>query len=231
MGKSKSVDENAAERIKALRGAKDRRSFAEELGVTYTSVSNWETKINEPNSHTYQRMAMMAKGDLREWFLGKSKLPVEALEALSRDRQSEQTSTNERIVHIPIVSGAVAAGPPRNEPRVYESEIILPREMFSRRGDFVAVRIRGSSMEPVLSDGYIVIVDRNEKDATQLRNKMVVACDPSGAATVKWLRRATTGYMLVPHLPSVSNPTIFLTDGDGWTLAGRVVKWIGEPPK
>jgi signal peptidase I len=39
----------------------------------------------------------------------------------------------------------------------------------------VCLRVKGSSMEPTLFDGYIIVVDQAQTDKKKLKSKMIVA--------------------------------------------------------
>ena len=82
-------------------------------------------------------------------------------------------------------------------------------------------------MSPMLEEGYIALIDVAQKTAGKLIGRMVAAREEDGI-TIKWLRREGDLYLLVPQ--NARHPIrVIKPDGD-FSIVGKVVKWIGEPP-
>jgi SOS-response transcriptional repressor LexA len=61
-----------------------------------------------------------------------------------------------------------------------------------------SLRVQNQSMEPVLQDGYIIVVDAYEKDRTKLRGDMIVAFSPAYGLFVSRLMWIKPAYVLAP---------------------------------
>lgn len=107
--------------------------------------------------------------------------------------------------------------------------IALPVHWFSDESELCAVMVSGSSMEPIINDQSIVIVDTLHKHPRDLVGSMV-AVHHSGGVAVKWLRRNANVYLLMPQQASADDPVIVLRPKSDLSVIGKVVKWIGTPP-
>jgi len=136
------------------------------------------------------------------------------------------------VIAIPLLKDAAAAGSPR---MIDESEIddllFMRPSRAPHPGKTVAIRVVGSSMEPSLRDGFIVALDMQQQNPAELANAMVAARDPSGAVTVKYLRRVQDEFLLVSEHTSTDYNPILLSREPGWSIIGKVLWWIGEPKK
>jgi phage repressor protein C with HTH and peptisase S24 domain len=95
----------------------------------------------------------------------------------------------------------------------------------------VAIRVTGDSMSPILEEGYVVLIDLTQKDPKRLVNEMVAARDSEGGVTIKWLRKIGKYFMLVPQHTSQRHEPQMIESDDDWAVVGKVIRWIGEPPK
>lgn len=112
-----------------------------------------------------------------------------------------------------------------------EKYLPIPQEWVDRKSSITAIKVVGDSMSPFLEEGYIVLVDTNDRDPKRLVNHMGAATDEDGGVTIKWLRKNPQGILqLVPQHTSLRHPILVINPEDGIEVVGRVVKWIGEPP-
>jgi SOS-response transcriptional repressor LexA len=80
-------------------------------------------------------------------------------------------------------------------------------------------------MEPLLRDGYIIVVDRGQKERAKLKDNIIVAFCHQYGLVVSRLRHVGHVDMLVPdnrdHEPvSLSHE---------WRIVGKVLWWVGMP--
>jgi phage repressor protein C with HTH and peptisase S24 domain len=240
-----------AEKVVSLRSKLGLRQveFAHRFGVTQAAVSRWESGAKEPGRKTYAEMGNIA-GEPDCWYFWKrAGLDKGALiEQVPLTQPTVQTSVQVEIagrslrqsayavkkipdaVAIPLLKDAAAAGPPRSiDERDVDERLVVPRRMCPHPDDTVCIRVSGDSMSPVLEDEYVVAVDTKQQDPLQLYNQMVVARDPEGGVTIKWLRKVDDELMLLPQHTSVRHPPTLISKTSGWKIVGRVLWWIGEP--
>ena len=130
---------------------------------------------------------------------------------------------------IPLLHDSAAAGTPRviDEEEI-EQLISMPRSWLPKGGTLYAIRISGDSMSPAVCDGFICIIDVQQRDPKKLVERMVAARDTDGV-TIKWLRSDGDQYLLVPNNVSPRYPVRIMREEGDFSVVGRVVKWIGEP--
>ena len=89
----------------------------------------------------------------------------------------------------------------------------------------VCLRVKGNSMEPLLHDGYIIVVDRKQNQIKTLEGSVVVAHNPHFGLVVSRFFRFGPSRMLVPD--NRAHDAIPL--GKGWRMIGKVLWWLGSP--
>jgi SOS-response transcriptional repressor LexA len=133
-------------------------------------------------------------------------------------------------VAVPLLLDSSGAGSPRLiEEAQIERIVIADRYDCPHPQHTTCIRVSGRSMYPVLDDGYIVAVDTFVDDPESLIERMVVARDPDGGITVKWLRKVGDDYMLIPQHVSPEYSPSLISRGPGWKIVGEVIWWIGKP--
>jgi len=131
-------------------------------------------------------------------------------------------------VQVPVLRDEAAAGSPReiNE-RDIDSFIAVPSKFVPKgMGAYSGIYIRGDSMEPVLRDRFIVVVDHTEREPSRLRGRMVAAL-VQGGVLVKWLARETRGDRLVLRSENPAHEDIVLESPETNPIIGDVVFWWG----
>lgn len=172
------------------------------LKVDRVMVSKWETGFQTPVMYTVTCIAKV---------LGVS------VDYLSGDKTTDGVSG----VKIPVL-GYVKAGIP-----IEAVEEIIDYEEISReladKGEHFALRIKGDSMEPKISDGDVVIVRKQES----VENGQIAVVLVNGDdATVKKFFRNDNGIKLVSTNPSYD--PFFYTPKEVDTLPVRVIGRVIE---
>ena len=191
--------------------------MAEALSVTQGQVAKWEGKKQTPPGQVFAALARIAPEDEQAMWLEMAGVKVQAeLPKLTRT--------------IPILRDAAAAGTPR---AIDESEIeetlAIPQQWLGKGGAIYGVRIQGESMSPILESGFLVLIDVARRDPKYLAGKMVAARNGDGV-TVKWLRKQSDDlYLLVPQNTAPQFPIVAMQAGDGWSIVGEIVMWLGTP--
>ena len=171
-------------RLKELRLQKGLRQidFAKEMGILQSTLSSWETGRYEPDSEMLVKIANYF-GVTVDYLLGGKKV---------------SNSAKTKGKWIPVL-GDVAAGIP-----IEAVEDIVDYEeidaALAATGDFFGLRIKGSSMEPRIREGDVVIV-RKQDDADTGDTAVVMINGDS--ATVKRIKKEPDGSLvLIPNNPA-----------------------------
>lgn len=156
------------------------KELASKLFVSQQAVGRWETDRATPNPETVLKIAQIF-GITTDALLGETSPP---------------SSTGG--TWVPVL-GNVAAGIP-----IEAVEDIVDYEeidsALAATGDFFGLRIKGSSMEPRIREGDVVIV-RKQDDADT--GDTVVVLVNGDSATVKRLKKEADGSMwLLPNNPA-----------------------------
>jgi len=232
-----------AVKIRALRGPRTQVEFARLCDVSQVTVSRWESGVDQPTPSAYARLAMLAGESYRgyfsdlsglapsypggeKWFQRTEELAVSRVPGFMRQRDLVAEETRK----IPFLRDAALAGTPMGTDQQFIAEFLtLPAHWFKDESELCAVTVSGSSMEPIINNQSIVIIDTLHKHPRDLVGSMVAIRHTSGVA-VKWLRRNANVYLLMPQQASADDPVIVLRPKSDLSVIGKVVKWIGTPP-
>lgn len=129
---------------------------------------------------------------------------------------------NSQGVRIPVL-GRIVAGIPLEAIEEIEDYEEIPRKM-SASGEFFALRIKGRSMEPKLSEGDIVIV-RKQEDVDSGDTAIVLV--NGDEATVKQIKKTEAGIMLIGFNVEVYQPH-FYSNEQIETLPVRIIGKVVE---
>lgn len=102
----------------------------------------------------------------------------------------------------------------------------VPRKFLHRGHSHVGVYVRGNSMEPILRNGFIVVVDTDSRDMAKLKNHMVVA-RIDGKNVVKWLAQNKPERIILRSQNTEGNPDIVIENSLENPVVGDVVFWWG----
>lgn len=111
---------------------------------------------------------------------------------------------NSQGVRIPVL-GRIVAGIPLEAIEEIEDYEEIPRKMAAS-GEFLALRIKGRSMEPKLTEGDIVIV-RKQEDVDSGDTAIVLV--NGDEATVKQIKKTEAGIMLIGFNVEVYQPHFY----------------------
>ena len=165
---------------------KSQADLARYLGVSTATTANWCSGKIMPRVDKIQSIC--------NWlFIEKSDL---------LDEPTEKAVVPSRGVKIPVL-GRVAAGIPIEAiENIIDTEEI-PEDM-ARRGEYFGLKIKGTSMQPVICDGDTVIV-RKQEDADS--DEIVIATINSDDATCKRLMKYEGGLSLISYNPEFAPMT------------------------
>jgi len=190
-------------------------TFGNTFHCSAMAVSRWERGISEPPSHTYIEMGNAAGDPLCWYFWGRAGLSKEDLLRVTPRLQerlrkaqiprveivsaggSAKKSEDEKLqlVAIPLLRTVAASHGETGDNHVLlqdapvESMIAAPKDWCPNPYTTSCLRVRGSSMSPLISDGYILVVDFAQNNIGELDGKVVIAWQKNRGLTVSRLKR------------------------------------------
>jgi SOS-response transcriptional repressor LexA len=217
-------------------------ALARIMGIRQQSVSRWIRGEKEPSVASYAILLKLAN-EKEQPALFDRYLQRTGAEEVNEDLHKRKSQLRNKVseigkqsamyeaVSIPLLKDPAAAGTARaiNE-REIETVLTFPREFVGKGSGLVALKVSGDSMAPFIETGYIVLVDTSEREPKRLVNTMVAARESDGV-TIKWLRREGSQFMLVPQHTSLRHPVRLVGPDKDVSIIGKVIKWLGEPPK
>lgn len=159
-------------------------SFQKSAGLTRKQLAEKLSWSPSDVSDTLNRKKPL--GDARRKFLEET-LGEQFRQELSRElasifggaRSEEQQFRDEDGYSIPLVTGSLSAGTgviPLDEVQRW---LWIPKEFLKSPASYecryAAIKVDGNSMEPILEDGEIVVIDRAERDMDRLGERSVYA--------------------------------------------------------
>lgn len=195
-------------RIRALRAQNGikQADLAKALRVSQAALSGYETEKFQADISTYIEMANFFGVSL-DYLLGKP--------------ESSQSGG----VLVPVLGDVAAGLPLLAEENILDYEEISPEMAAS--GDIFGLRIKGSSMEPRIAPGDVVIVRKQEDVDTGDTAVVLINGD---SATVKKVKKETNGITLVSNNPAY-DPMYFSNDDIQRlpiTIIGKVIELRGK---
>lgn len=181
---------------------KMQKEIAKELGYSPTTFNTWCVGKIIPSTGKIQKIA--------DYFhIGKS------------DLLDDKNNFKEKGVRIPVL-GSVPAGVP-----IEAIEDIIDYEeidsVTASKGEYFGLKVKGSSMEPRICEGDILIVKRQDDcESGDIAIVMVNGND----ATVKRLMKYADGIRLIPNNPAYE--PIYFTNEDINTMPVRIIGKVVE---
>ena len=171
-------------RLKELRRARNltQVEVAKFIGISQNNYSYWENDKVKIDNESLQRLADFFETTV-DYILG---------------RDEKSAPVKERKGVLINVYGEIAAGIP-----IEAIEDILDQEEITKdmaaTGEFIALRIKGTSMEPRIMDGDVVII-RIQED---VENNEIAAVFVNGnEVTLKRIKKEENGIWLMPNNPA-----------------------------
>lgn len=198
-------------RLKELRKQRgiSQTQFAKQFGVAQNTVSNWENENRVIDSETAAEIANFFDVTV-DYLLGRDSSLTEPL-----------ASSVPGSKWIPVL-GTVPAGVPIEAIEdILDYEEITPK--MAAQGEFFALKIKGHSMEPKISEGDVIIVKKQDDcDSGDIAVVMVNGDE----ATVKRIKKEPGGIMLIPSNPAFE--PMFFTNDQVENLPVRIIGKVVE---
>lgn len=206
------TDNKIGLRLRNLRKEREMRieDIARVLGVATSTYGRWESGSNSPKN----KIPELAK------FFGVT------TDYLLYGKDAPQIEPQMKGNKIPLL-GSVAAGIPIEAIQYIEDYEEIPAALGDPR-EFFALRVKGESMEPKISDGDIIIVHKQEDvDSGQIAVVQVNGDE----ATVKIVKKSTSGITLIGLNVDVYPPHFYTCEevaNKPVRIVGKVVRSIHE---
>ena len=216
------------------------------------AVSRWERGVSEPPSHVYIEMGNLAGDPLCWYFWGRAGLSKEDLLRVvprlrERLRQAQmphleiaragggaKKPEGLQLVNIPLLKTVAASHGEKCESEgllhdgAIESIIAAPKDWCPNPSTTSCLRVRGSSMSPLIQDGYILAVDSSQTEVSDLNGKIVIAWHRDKGLTVSRLNQFD--HTVVLQSENSSYESITLGRNQKWKIVAKVLWWIGKSP-
>jgi repressor LexA len=169
-------------RLSELRKAHNlsQKTLAENLKIAQNTLSQYETGKREPDLETLQAIA--------------SYFDVSVDYLLN---EMDNPTPRKKSIKIPVLGRVQAGIPIEAIEEIIDYEEIT--EEMARKGEHFALKIKGNSMEPQISDNDVVIV-RKCSDCES--GSIAVVLVNGEDATVKRIKKRPEGVMLIPANPA-----------------------------
>lgn len=175
---------------------KSRIEIAKTLGVSYTTFASWENGTNYPRIDKIEMLANYFK-------ISKADLIENKYKKLSGE--PDTINFHPRVgVKIPILGEVVAGTPISAIENILGYEEITPE--MAATGEFFCLKVKGASMEPKLFEGDLLVV-RQQTDVDS--NEIAVVLVNGDEATVKQIKKATSGITLIGYNVAVYPPRFY----------------------
>lgn len=200
-----------AEKLKELRQQKGmtQSELAKLLKMQRSTLGMYETGKREPNFETLNMFANFFNVDMNT--------------LMDMNNTSNQNpSSPVRSIKIPVLGTVVAGVPLEAVENIIGWEEISPA--MAATGEHFALRIKGTSMEPRICEGDIVVV-RKQEDIESGDTAIVLI--NGGEATVKKVKKTEEGIMLIANNMAVYSPH-FYSNKDIESLPVQIIGKVVE---
>lgn len=198
-------------RLKELRKQKglNQTAFAKAFGVAQNTVSNWENGNRTLDTATANQIANFF-GVSVDYLLGRETVT---------DGPPEPSVPGSKW--IPVIGTIPAGTPVEAIEDILDYEEITPK--MASQGEHFALKIKGHSMEPKISDGDVVIV-RQQDDCEN--GEIAVVLVNGDEATVKRIKKRPEGLLLIPNNPAYE--PMFYSNEEIESLPVRIIGKVVE---
>jgi SOS-response transcriptional repressor LexA len=230
-------------------------AFASRLHYSAMALSRWERGTHEPPAQCYIQLGNIAGEPECWWFWGRAgfksndlsrmfpeghgvlrstKFPELEIVAAGAHKRLNTLTKKARMVAIPVLAAHAATHGAKGDQvldldTVEVSEMLAAPDLWCPNPEETnCLRVRGSSMSPLISDGDIVAVDCSQTDPKELTGKIVVSWQQEhGLVLSRFL--FVNGTQLLESENREYAP-VALGRNRNWRIIGRVLWWIRKAP-
>jgi peptidase S24-like protein/helix-turn-helix protein len=225
------------------------------LHYSAMAVSRWEAGSQEPPARCLIQLGNLSGEPECWWFwartglrpadisrklpggrrvLQRAKFPDFEIAVAGSDKKRAGDSKKIKLIAIPVLPIHAATRGQKGDDDIDLGQV-SPDEMIAapsiwcpNPAETRCLRVRGSSMTPLIEDGDIVALDSSQTDPGELNRKIVVAWHPEhGLSLSRFLR--IEGLQLLESENREYEPIVFGRDRN-WRLVGKVLWWIRLAP-
>ncbi|HEY0704154.1 MAG TPA: XRE family transcriptional regulator [Candidatus Acidoferrales bacterium] len=229
--------------------------FAARLNYSAMALSRWESGTHEPTAEAYVQMGNLAEGKDSNWFWTRAGLKSADLSRMFPEGSSILHKENFPDFEIVVAgSGGKRASPSKKTKLVAIPVLEVHAGTHGAKGDQVldlnqaevsemiaapalwcpnpsttsCLRVRGSSMSPMIDDGDIVVVDASQNAGKELNGKIIVAWHKTTGLTLSRFLMMK-GVQLLESENRDYKPISMARDRN-WRIVGKVLWWIRKSP-
>ncbi|WP_050922595.1 S24 family peptidase, partial [Vibrio harveyi] len=173
-------------KLKRLELRLNQRELAKKLRLTAPSVSQWERGVSEPKGNNLINLAKVFR-TTPEWLL----------------TGMEKNLDEPLCICVPLLENVLAAGGDgaTNDDFTSISTVPVPSYVTKHRNinQIVSIQVMGDSMEPMLYDGGLVVIDKSE---VSIRDGKVYVFRQDGMLRVKRLVLISGGVLIKSQNPA-----------------------------
>ena len=166
MSSKKIVISEIGNRIKQIRGKDTQKEFAKILGFSSSYLSEVESGKTKPSLELLVRISQIANCSLHWLLTGEGFMNLEPSEFMVKENLVSYGELGEFAV-IPMVDLTPRQGLGRQGiEKGAKEKYAFRRTWLQSKGNlenFVLFEVRGDSMEPTITDGDFVLIDRSQK--------------------------------------------------------------------
>jgi Peptidase S24-like len=225
------------------------------LHYSAMAVCRWEAGSHEPPAQCFIQLGNLSGEPECWWFwaraglrtadisrtlsqghgeLHKARFPDFEIVCARDGRKRATISKKVKLVAIPVLPVHAATRGEKGDDNIdlgqlsADEMIAAPPMWCPNPAETSCLRVRGSSMSPLIDDGDIVALDCAQSDPGELNGKIVVAWHPEhGLSLSRFLR--IDGLQLLESQNREYEPIVFGKDRN-WRLVGKVLWWIRSAP-
>lgn len=229
--------------------------FASRLHYSAMALSRWERGTHEPPAQACIQIGNLTREPDSSWFweragfnssalarmlpegrgkLSKSRFPDLEIVVAESHKKKGLTPEKTQLVAVPVLT-AHAATPGEKGDQVLDLDDLPASEMIAAPALWCphpaatnCLRVRGSSMSPLINDDDIVVVDCSERDPEQLSGKVVVTWQRENGLTLSRFL-LVNGVQLLASANQKYEP-VRLGKNRSWRILGKVLWSIRRAP-
>lgn len=231
-------------------------ALGERLHYSAMAVSRWERGAKEPPAQGYIALGNLAGEPDNRWFWSRAGLrsadisrlltkgrakPVGhlpffriALAGSGKRIPKRSPQLEMELVAIPLLSAHAATHGETGDQHAdlqqvpAEAVIATPSLWLPNPSETSCLRVRGSSMAPIIQDGDVIAVDSSQNDPSRLSGKIVVALHSErGLSLGRFV--LVDGTQILESENRQYEPIVLNKDRK-WRIIGKVLWWIRQAP-
>jgi SOS-response transcriptional repressor LexA len=229
--------------------------FAARLNYSAMALSRWESGTHEPTAEAYVQMGNLAETDESNWFwtraglksadlarmfpqgagvLDKVDFPHFEIVVAGSGKKRAAAKVKPKLVALPVLGVHAGTHGARGDQILDLDEaeatemIAAPALWCPNPAATSCLRVRGSSMSPMIDDGDIVVVDCTQHDGKDLNGKIIVAWHRKTGLTLSRFLMMK-GVQLLESENRDYKPISMGRDRN-WRIVGKVLWWIRKSP-